>query len=614
MQELQPQIAELLRTCVRPPSLFLRVAYVEFIDVKHDRHEQVSTGSTDDAQRFDEIHRFAVSFVLTDGKLMIQALLHRKLSGLRDAADIAVGDFLDIRTFVVRQSTKLNGQGHIVYLAIEDCHFLLQPSHESQKPDRDEQEAAELRSRKRSRGFSADTAPCWTESLGEDGPTGSCLRSPPIKRPKLQDSQLFVSADNEDQDVCDPKQNTHGLLNADVSVIRGSKTDQTMAKMESQNIYHNKSEHLLGKRHNKTNLSSTFGARTIVSDDEDDDNDFFEEAAVNLTLVNKRRTALQKLDSSVLSRSRASMNEAKPIDHILMKPTVTSAFAQVPTLPDPPAFQTPSQMWQRELEEELDAKARERFAQPPQQPPRRDGTFALSQTPTPLPQQNRTSLAPQPKRAQPTAPMAPTQQTLLPAPPFHTLRSLRNPPPSQQLPNKNYTLTTLAYISWTGTSLIHRAGSPFPPKRHLKIVDPSLMSSRPPSRDDKPLQRSGSSNFTAQSAFQDAVTVAVYIDAANFKPVAGTLAVFRGLVMQRLGNGDIILNAYGRLKEQRFDDGAGVCVTNVVDVSADNGTASDTHWFITDEVKIRALGYGSEFDYYREWWNEKQQPNRVAQA
>lgn len=123
--------------------------------------------------------------------------------------------------------------------------------------------------------------------------------------------------------------------------------------------------------------------------------------------------------------------------------------------------------------------------------------------------------------------------------------------------------------------------------------------------------------------------MAVYIDAANFKPRAGTLVLFRGLVMQRLGNGDIILNAYGRLKEQRFEDDhdhdhdrararpntdrAATGLEGEGGVGDGDGASLDNHWFVTDHSRIRKLGHGSILDCYLEWWSEKQRGNMSAQ-
>lgn len=616
MQELQPQIAELLRTCVQPPSLLLRIAYAELIDVRHVGHDQAKASSGCE-QHYDGVHRFALKFVLTDGELMIQALLHRKLNGLQDAADVNVGDLLDIRTYTLRKSARLSGQGHTAYLAIEKCHFLLRPFARCQKLEENEKKTAALESRKRRRRSAEHLGLCRSVLVDEDDSAGGLLEPSLLKRPRLGAVELALWSKEQLKDVHNPQKGS--FLPQDRSLLRipGAETVETMPTMDSKHFdaHNSDSDHSMPaskRRHGNGGHGSTFGARTISSEDEDGGIDCFEEAEVDLEAVKLRREALQKLDLNTFTPPPLLINQSRPVDHMAARSAAASATVHTPTQHDLPASQTANRMPQTEPEEAADKKAQNQFVQPWQQTPKRDGTFALSQMPTALPRPRAANIAPQTERAPPVASIHPTPQPLLPTPAFHTLRSLRDPPPDQPLPNKNYIFTTLAVISWTGTTLIHRPNSPFPPKRHLKIVDPSLVSSRPPSRDTQPQQQSGGSTFTIRTAFQDAVTVAVYIDAANFKPAPGTLALFRGVVMQRLANGDIILNAYGRLKEQRFDDGMEPSGSDAVDTKTCYSTTSGTNWFITNEAKIRALGHGSKLDYYREWWWEKQQANRSA--
>lgn len=563
MQEPQPRIAELLRTCIHPPSLLLRVAYVELVDAKRDDHGRITTSPKNDAQCFDGVHRFALKFVLTDGEHMIQALLHRKISGLRDAAAVTVGDLLDIRAFAVKKSPKLGGCGHTVYLAIEDCHFLLQPTSANQESRSDDQEPTMKETRKR-RPEALELMTASNPALLDDDETaGGRMKPSPAKRLRLEKLESTKPPEKDDGVAPSPQ---HGDL---------TKERDICSDMSGPSIK---------RSSNNDELSSTFGARAILPDNEDEDDDFFEEAQVDLTATIRRRKALRKLDSNVLMRTQSSLSHAQSNGNMVAESTAISASRATSTQHSP-----------------SDAA-------------RCDGTHSLSQSPTPLPQQRRAPIAPPAKPDQPADPTQATQQTQMPAPPYHTLGSLRHPPPHHPLPSKNYAVTTLAFVSWTGTSLIHRSGSPFPPKRHLKIVDPSLAASRPASRHDQPPRVLEKSTFAAQTAFQEAVTVAVYIDAAKFKPTVGTLALLRGLTMQRLANGDIILNAYGRLKEHRFADGSKTNTSNSVNADPNETRSPDTHWFITNEVKIRELGYGSKFDYYREWWKAKHQMDPPVQT
>lgn len=110
--------------------------------------------------------------------------------------------------------------------------------------------------------------------------------------------------------------------------------------------------------------------------------------------------------------------------------------------------------------------------------------------------------------------------------PLHTLLSLLNP--ASSLPQRNYACTILGVITWVSTSLIHKPNTPYPPKRHAKVHDLSI------------------------SHRQAGITLAVFVDATSFLPRVGTVALLRGVVMQRCQN-DVILNKYpgfgNRVKE-----------------------------------------------------------------
>lgn len=602
MQAVEPQIAELLRTTIHPPSLLLRVAHVEFDKVENYHAESFTTNSDDERLDLRKKNGYLGKFLLSDGELMIQALLHRRLSGLEDVGSVEKGDLLDIRRFTVNKAPRLNGHGKVVFLGIEDCTFLLRPAAERAHTEGSVQQGTEINTTSKKR----------TRTEEDDSFTGKndshLLSTRPIAQSSPKRVRMSVT---EPDDVILPssipstpplslKETGESFAGQEKSNASNRAASPTAARTTSR----------IGKKQVGTQLSSdrlnrTFGARTIISDDEDDDEDFFESIQAIRTPAKVARSIIHNPyyspQTSFRSNRRENTANSDAISPGLLK-----------------SMNHPS----KEMAE-------------PQLPPplvsKRDGTFALSQTasfyqaqvaphrrPTTAPQQD-TRTAPSKDTTHP--PNQTQQVTLLPTPPFYTLQALRNPPQTQSLPKNNFTVTVLAIISWTGTSILHRAGSPFPPKRHLKIVDPSLTASRPESRESQlPLQVQNLANtvaprssnnagiFKPQTTFQDSVTVAVYVDAADFKPVAGTIALFRGLVMQRLANGDIILNAYGRLKEQRFADNTVKTGSTAEDPATDQGQLDDkfSHWFITDPDRVRALGYGGKMDYYREWWNRKQ--------
>lgn len=157
-------------------------------------------------------------------------------------------------------------------------------------------------------------------------------------------------------------------------------------------------------------------------------------------------------------------------------------------------------------------------------------------------------------------PHPPSAGPIQPTLPLHTLSSLLHPPPSSPLPSRNYICTIFAIVSWVSSTLSYpRKNSPFPPKRHIKIHDSSITS-----------RYSG-------------ITLAVYEDAANFKPVVGTIAFFRGVVMQRWEE-EIILNAYARKGRAEQKEG-------------------NEEWFVSDEEVL--VGMGFDVQGMKEWWEER---------
>ena len=133
-------------------------------------------------------------------------------------------------------------------------------------------------------------------------------------------------------------------------------------------------------------------------------------------------------------------------------------------------------------------------------------------------------------------------------PPFHTLSSLLHPP--VPLPPKNYSITILSVISWISPTLVSRP--PFPPRRSLKLHDPSITSQ------------------------QVGVSISVFIDALTFKPRHGTIALFQGVVMQKHRD-EVILNAYPGLR--------------------------GTEWYVDNEERLKELGH--DVPAMRGWWEER---------
>lgn len=155
------------------------------------------------------------------------------------------------------------------------------------------------------------------------------------------------------------------------------------------------------------------------------------------------------------------------------------------------------------------------------------------------------------------------------SPPLTDLASLPSLAPSTAI-------TVLAIITWTGQTLL-RPSRAFPPKRHIKLHDPSI-----------------AHLFTG-------VSLAAYVDAPNFKPKRGTIALLHDVIVQRCasGGGEVshshMLNAYSNLPEKLETRG------------------EQLTWFVDDEETLRAMGLGDKMDEMRIWW-EQRETKRVGGA
>lgn len=206
---------------------------------------------------------------------------------------------------------------------------------------------------------------------------------------------------------------------------------------------------------------------------------------------------------------------------------------------------------------------------PPSRPkPTSPTTTTLTAAPVPTasinPPAQASSLPSQPP------PMHTTTNTI---PPLHTLSSLLHPAPTT--PSRNYTCSIFAVITWISPNLIYpRPHSPFPAKRHVKIHDPSI-----------------ASRYAS-------ITLAVYDRAADFRPTVGTIALFRGVVMQRW-EGEVILNAYARRRKLKEGEEGG---------EERRSVAAEEEWFVSDETKL--VGMGFDVPGMRTWWEERKRGAR----
>ncbi|KAK2760413.1 hypothetical protein FQN54_002483 [Arachnomyces sp. PD_36] len=121
--------------------------------------------------------------------------------------------------------------------------------------------------------------------------------------------------------------------------------------------------------------------------------------------------------------------------------------------------------------------------------------------------------------------------------------------PYKPLPKRNYLCDIFAVVSWISPNVVKRQH--MPPKRDLRILDPTIEQRRP-----RGLQ------------------VSVFADAAGFNPPVGTIALFRSLKTHEWDG--ISLNAYEK-------------------------DCLGREWFITDPAKLKAY----DVTTMQEWWDRR---------
>jgi hypothetical protein len=455
---LRPCIAELLRTCVHPNSLPLRLEKVVIQTLNSSTTKEEDGDGCGAGKEREGRQREFYRLWLSDGELMIQAVLEKPLHHTFLTEEPAVGSLLDIKRFRVRRGKRIHGAGEVVYLAIANYEIVLSanPAISTEAYDfaneggfiREESQPLNKKSKLRSQ-------------LPESVPHHSSPEAM-LLAPSSQGSDGFETA-NVDVEILDRRrQALHGLSsNKQPSASWNSPRDQSPGKRRK--LLHE-------------------GLPTGVSPPRRD-------MGVGLTDVDREKVA-NSTPSSGIGLPQAGRDSAQT--------------TQKPNRPAQP-FST------------SDA-----------------GIATATSTPSP--------------------------------PPLHTLSSLLHPPTHSPLPSRNYTCTVLAIVSWCSPNLIfpRHAQSPFPPKRHVKIHDPSI-----------------GSRYAG-------ITLAVYDGARTFKPRVGTVALFSGVVMQRW-EGEVILNAYAKKGNREYDGG--------------EIEAGEREWYVDDEERL--VGMGHDVMGMRDWWAER---------
>jgi hypothetical protein len=454
---LRPCIRELLRTCVHPDSLLLRLEKVEIRTLNQDEVEKADKEhhSTDNSDKRWQKETYLLW--LGDGELMIQAVLEQPLHYIFETGEGSLGALLDIKRFRVRRGKRINGLEEVVYLAIADYETVLSTNPVTQTQVNDfTNEGGFIREETQSPQNKAALRLPSTAFAGK-----------PVAPPSAPSSQDLESDDFETA-VVDPE--TVALRRKALHGLGCSK--QTLASWD-------------------------------ISRDQ---------------TPRKRRKLREKKEAHTLTPLAESdrVVGAADADRGRVADGALSSLSQ-----DDPNIPIAAQQ-----------------QSPPVQSTQAPGKAATTTIPA----------------------------LTLAIPPLHTLSSLLQPPAQSPLPSRNYTCSVFAIITWCSPNLIfpRQAQSPFSPKRHIKIHDPTI---------------------TSRYA---GITLAVYDNARKFKPKIGTVALFRGVVMQRW-EGEVILNAYARKGER--------------EEAAGDGKKGGNAWYVDDEERLVEMGYDARS--LKKWWVER---------
>jgi hypothetical protein len=451
----RPCIRELLRTCVHPDSLLLRLEKVEIRTLNQDEAEKADEAkhSTDDSD--ERSRKEAYLLWLGDGELMIQAVLEQPLHYIFETGECTLGSLLDVKRFRVRRGKRINGLEEVVYLAIADYETVLSANPATQTQVNDFTNEG---------GFIREETQSPKNKAALRSPSAEFAGKPvaPPAMPSAPSSQDFESDDFET-----------------------ATGDPEIVALRRQAL------HELG--YNTQSLASWDTSRDQAP--------------------RKRRKLLEKQEAHTLispARSDRVVGAADVIEEAADGPPSLSQGG--PNIPITTQQQSP-----------------------PVQSTQAPGRAAATTTPTSTPA----------------------------IPPLHTLSSLLQPPAHSLLPSRNYACSVFAIISWCSPNLIfpRQAQSPFPPKRHVKIHDPTI-----------------ASRYAG-------ITLAVYDNAQKFRPKIGTVALFRGVVMQRW-EGEVILNAYARKGDREKAVG--------------DGEKGGNAWYVDDEERLVEMGH--DVRSMKEWW------------
>lgn len=539
---VHPCLAEGFRTCVYPATLVLKVERV-FLTVQGkaetvDRQDKsllpLGGNHVDHHSHLPdatETERRCLTLILSDGHLQVHGLLASALL-TTELIGLQPNDIVRIKKFQVRTARRLSGQGKVVYFGISSCEWIArQPKSDLIAEDTT------------GGGFLVEDEPeqRYDQEPGEtESPRANENSSGLSNLDALEDLEAGgFFREEDDSPLSRLDDHPTADLQSTTIPIR-SPTSHKRPIMEPSQSSNLKKKHRTWTRsesHPATPRQTppTLDHRSDTGSDDDDD--FFETVIVSPSTIKKRQESLR--------HSEPTSTTGKTPVRFRDVPDIQSSQLAAPSLPPITPSRTTAILANNTTDFEdtgdpgpssFPSTSHTHLEDPASHAESGHAMTSTSQAPTQL---------------RPSNKARPSQST------FHTLSTLLSP----TVPRQNYACTVLGLISWVSPSLIHRTNSPFPAKRNIRIHDLSITSSR----------RAG-------------FTVAVFVDAKQFLPKVGTVALFRGVTMHRWQD-EVILNAYVGLKEWDSVEGE--------------------KWFVDDEKVLLELGYESTVRGLKTWWEEK---------
>ncbi|RVX74429.1 hypothetical protein B0A52_01555 [Exophiala mesophila] len=570
---VHPCLAEGFRTCVYPATLVLKVeraflaeqGKAEHVD-RQDKSLLLPLGGN---QNDNHPHlpdttgtkRHCLTLILSDGHLQVYGLLESSLL-TTDLIGLLPGDIVRIKKFQVRTAPRLSGQGKVVYLGVSSCEWIDGPSMRDSLAG--DNTGGGLIVENEEEGQNDDTESKHVEvSTPNENPKGL---SSIVDNLEDLEAGGFLREEDEFPLSLDNHPPTQKIQSTSIPIRSPTSYKRPVMEETSQSSRDRKKQKA-GTRSESQTAPSTAPKNhsSGAGPGSDDDDDFFETVVVSPSTIKKRQESLRRQEfASAVGKTPVRFRGTPDIQSNQLLPSSSLP----PITPSRSAAMLPNNTTATDFDDEdIGGDPGPSSSCPPStldilfEDTADLGELGHPTTTTPTPTTTSASQAqpPIPPTQVPpstTTTTNPTNPTTKPPPsstPFHTLSTLLPP----IIPRRNYSCTVLGLITWVSASLIYKSNSGFPPKRNIRIHDLSITSQR--------------------AVF----TVAVFVDPKQFLPKVGTVALFRGVTMNRSGV-DVILNAYQGLKDWEGVEGE--------------------KWFVDDEEELVELGYGDRVKELKAWW------------